>query len=172
MERPRYRIALEKEDFKFSAAHFTLFPDRDAELLHGHNYRVRVELAGSRLDDLGLLVDLDAAKRKIRALCAALDSRTLLPESANPQLQVDLRETEVEVRWRDRRYLFPLEDVVFLPMVNVSIELLAEYLWGALADEFRSGGPGASIGAVEELEVAVEETAGQKCVRWGRVGEL
>jgi hypothetical protein len=33
---PRYRIVLEKEDFKFSAAHFTLFADGGAELLHGH----------------------------------------------------------------------------------------------------------------------------------------
>ena len=169
MERPRYRIALEKEDFKFSAAHFTLFPDRDAELLHGHNYRVRVELSGSQLDELGLLVDLDAAKRKIRALCATLDSRMLLPEPGG-QLQIETQADGIEVRWRERRYLFPAKDVVFLPMVNVSIELLAEYLWGELAEELRGGGAGAAIGAVEELEVAVEETAGQRCVRWGRVG--
>ncbi|HEV7670523.1 MAG TPA: 6-carboxytetrahydropterin synthase [Thermoanaerobaculia bacterium] len=164
MERPRYRIALEKEDFKFSAAHFTLFPDRDAERLHGHNYRVRVELAGSRLDELGLLADLDAAKRKIRALCAALDSRMLLPETGG-QLGVERRETEVEVRWRERRYLFPAADVVFLPMANVSIELLADYLWQALATEFRA----VEANRIEELEVAVEETAGQRCARWGRL---
>lgn len=164
MERPRYRIALEKEDFKFSAAHFTLFLDREAELLHGHNYRVRVEVAGSRLDELGLLVDLDAAKRKIRELCAALDTRTLLPESGG-QLKVEHRADGVEVRWRERRYLFPAEDVVFLPMVNVSIELLAEHLWQALAGHFRTE----ECGAIEELEVAVEETAGQKCSRWGRI---
>ncbi len=168
MERPRYRIALEKEDFKFSAAHFTLFPDREAELLHGHNYRVRVELAGSRLDAFGLLVDLDATKRKIRALCAALDSRMLLPETGG-QLKVERQSEGVEVRWRERRYLFPAEDVVFLPMVNVSIELLAEYLWSALAVEFLR--PAAEEGpGIEELEVAVEETAGQRCVRWGRLG--
>ncbi len=166
MERPRYRIALEKEDFKFSAAHFTLFPDREAELLHGHNYRVRVEVAGSRLDELGLLVDLDATKKKIRALCAALDSRMLLPEPGG-QLAIERGASEVEVRWRDRRYLFPAADVVCLPMANVSIELLAEYLWQALAAGFRAE----AHGTLEELEVAVEETAGQKCIRWGRLGE-
>ncbi len=168
MERPRYRIALEKEDFKFSAAHFTLFPDREAELLHGHNYRVRVELAGSRLDELGLLVDLDATKRKIRALCSALDSRMLLPETGG-QLKVERQSEGVEVRWRERRYLFPIDDVVFLPMVNVSIELLAEYLWSALAVELPRLAAGGGQG-IEELEVAVEETAGQRCVRWGRLG--
>lgn len=167
MERPRYRIALAKEDFKFSAAHFTLFPDREAELLHGHNYRVRVELAGSRLDDFGLLVDLDAAKRKIRALCAALDSRMLLPEASGPLgLAIERRGEGIEVQWRQRQYRFPAADVVFLPMVNVSIELLAEHLWNALAAEVGSQ----EVGAVEELEVAVEETAGQRCVRWGRLG--
>src|ERR1700733_13558481 len=35
----RYRMVLAKEDFKFSSAHFTLFADGSAELLHGHNYR-------------------------------------------------------------------------------------------------------------------------------------
>ncbi len=162
MDRARYRIALEKEDFKFSAAHFTLFPDREAELLHGHNYRVRVEFGGSKLDDLGLLIDLDAAKRKIRKLCVNLDTRVLLPESANAQLEIDRGPTEVEVRWRDRRYLFPHGDVVWLPMTNVSIELLAEHLWQALAADLENT-------SVEELEVSVEETSGQRCARWGRV---
>lgn len=166
MERPRYRIVMEKEDFKFSAAHFTLFPDREAELLHGHNYRVRVAVAGSRLDELGLLVDLDAAKRKIRALCAALDTRLLLPAPGG-QLAIEHRGAEIEVRWRERRYLFPAADVVSLPMANVSIELLAEHLWQALAEELRAE----SGGRLEELEVAVEETAGQSCVRWGRLPE-
>src|SRR3954471_13431824 len=75
----RYRIILAKEDFKFSAAHFTLFGDGRAELLHGHNYRVRVELAGGDLDGEGLLVDIESFKRALRALCARLDSRMLIP---------------------------------------------------------------------------------------------
>ncbi|HXU46089.1 MAG TPA: 6-carboxytetrahydropterin synthase [Thermoanaerobaculia bacterium] len=161
MPRPRYRISLAKEDFKFSAAHFTLFPDRDAELLHGHNYRVRVDLSGSALDELGLLCDIDAVKRRIRALCAGLDGRVLLPESG-PQLRIAAAEGGVEVLWRERRYLFPEGDVRFLAMVNVSIELLAESLWRDLASALAGG-------RIEELEVAVEETAGQRCTCAGRI---
>src|SRR5215207_3131678 len=76
---PRFRIVLAKEDFKFSAAHFTLFSGGRAELLHGHNYRVQVELSGSELDEEGLLVDLESFKKRLRGICAGLDSRTLRP---------------------------------------------------------------------------------------------
>src|SRR5262245_62889369 len=101
---PLYRIVLAKEDFKFSVAHFTLFGGARAELLHGHNYRVGLELAGSRLDENGLLVDIEGPKRTVRALCARLDSRTLLP-AASPGLALAESDGGVEVRFGPRRYL-------------------------------------------------------------------
>ena len=80
MTPPRFVLRLGKEDFKFSVAHFTVFSDRIAEDLHGHNYRVRVEIAGNGTDAHGLLMDLRGVKAEIRRLCAELDSKTLLPE--------------------------------------------------------------------------------------------
>jgi 6-pyruvoyltetrahydropterin/6-carboxytetrahydropterin synthase len=158
--RPRYLMTLEKEDFKFSAAHFTLFPDRAAERLHGHNYRVRLELAGEAVDDLGLLVDLDAVKRSVRAACARLDTRTLLPTHART-LEIEGGD-DLEVRFEGRTYRFPKEDVVLLPITNVSIERLAELLWQELAAPLVGG-------LVEELTVSVEETSGQRCAYRSRL---
>ena len=152
---PRFSIHLAKEDFKFSAAHFTLFPDGRAELLHGHNYRVRVALAGPGLDAVGLLVDAAAVKGRIRASCAALDERTLIP-TATDRLAVSREDGGVEVRFGDRSYRFPEGDVVLVPLENVSIELLARKLWQELAPELAGT-------AVEELTVEVEETPGQSC---------
>ena len=40
-----YAIRVEKENLKFSSAHFLIFEDGTAERLHGHNYRVAVELS-------------------------------------------------------------------------------------------------------------------------------
>ena len=57
MDAPAWTLALAKEDFKFSVAHFTLFGPERAETLHGHNYRVAIELTGPALDAAGLLVD-------------------------------------------------------------------------------------------------------------------
>jgi 6-pyruvoyltetrahydropterin/6-carboxytetrahydropterin synthase len=153
---PRYRIVLAKEDFKFSVAHFTLFGAARAELLHGHNYRVSLELAGSELDEQGLLVDIEVPKQAVRALCARLDSRTLLPaESAG--LALSEQDGSVEVRFGERRYRFPAADVLALPLANTSMELLARMFWSEIAGRLHGT-------RVESLAVAVEETAGQRCV--------
>jgi 6-pyruvoyltetrahydropterin/6-carboxytetrahydropterin synthase len=152
----RYRLVLAKEDFKFSAAHFTLFGGDRAELLHGHNYRVALELAGPTVDDLGLLADLERAKAAVRRLCARLDSRTLLP-AAGPGVAWSREDGAIEIRFGPRRYRFPEADVLALPLANTSMELLARMLWEDLAAELRGS-------RVDFLAVSVEETAGQRCV--------
>ena len=43
-------IEVDKEYLKFSAAHFLIFPDGSAERLHGHNYRVYVEVEAGDSD--------------------------------------------------------------------------------------------------------------------------
>jgi 6-pyruvoyltetrahydropterin/6-carboxytetrahydropterin synthase len=152
---PRYRIALAKEDFKFSAAHFTLFPGGRAELLHGHNYRVRVEIAGSDLEEEGLLVDLESFKKRLREVCAGLDSRTLLPGEST---RLDWRREDgaIEVRCGERSYRFPADDTLVLPIANTSMELLARMIWRDLAAHL--GGS-----RVDLLAVSVEESSGQRC---------
>ncbi len=152
---PRYRFVLAKEDFKFSAAHFTLFADGRAELLHGHNYRVRVELAGSDLDAEGLLLDIESFKRELRQLCSRLDSRTLIPGESR-RLRWTRQGDAVEVRCGERSYRFPAEDTLLLPLANTSIELLARMLWQDLA-------PHLAGSRVEAMGVSVEESAGQRC---------
>jgi 6-pyruvoyltetrahydropterin/6-carboxytetrahydropterin synthase len=151
----RYRVVLAKEDFKFSAAHFTLFADGRAELLHGHNYRVRVTLAGGDLDREGLLVDIESFKKALRALCAGLDSRTLIAgESARLRWSRD--GDAVDVRFGERAYRFPAADTLVLPLANTSIELLARMLWHDLV-------PHLAESRVDAFAVSVEETAGQEC---------
>jgi len=159
---PRYRIVLAKEDFKFSSAHFTLFADGRAELLHGHNYRVRVELSGRDLDGEGLLLDIESFKREVRRLCSSLDSRTLIPGESR-RLTVSRTEQAVEVRCGERAYRFPAADALLLPLANTSIELLARMLWNDLV-------PHLAGSRVEVLAVSVEESAGQRCWYEERVG--
>jgi 6-pyruvoyltetrahydropterin/6-carboxytetrahydropterin synthase len=150
----RFTLTLAKQDFKFSAAHFTLFPGGGAELLHGHNYRVRVELEGQILDDHGLLVSFESVKTAIRDACRRLDERVLLPAAAPIEVRRD--GDGVEVAFGGRRYRFPVADVFELPLANTSIELLAEWLWRELA-------PVIPTTRVETMSVSVEETDGQAC---------
>jgi len=45
--------------------------------VHGHNYRVRVKVAGPRLNDLGLLLDFGDLKRALRSICESMDHEFL-----------------------------------------------------------------------------------------------
>lgn len=155
MTTPRFTLRLAKGDFKFSAAHFTLFSPTEAEPLHGHNYRVLVEVGGDRLDDLGLLIETGILKRRIRELLAGLDDRVLLPERSS-LLTLTIEGGAVDCRYADRAYRFPEREVVLLPLVNVTMELLARLVWRRLAEDLDAG-------VATHLAVEIEETDGQSC---------
>lgn len=148
-----FTLRLAKPDFKFAAAHFTWFADGGAERLHGHNYRVRVWLAGARLDDAGLLVEARVVKGHVRRLCDALDERVLLPEPG-AHVAIEARGGEIEARVAGRSYRLPADDAVRLPIPNVTVECLARWLWGELARAL-AGVPASQLG------VEVAESRGQ-----------
>jgi 6-pyruvoyltetrahydropterin/6-carboxytetrahydropterin synthase len=153
--RPTWSLRLAKEDFKFSVAHFTLFGPSHAETLHGHNYRMSLEVEGEELDEAGLLAEADLLKRRLRELCSELDDRVLLPERS-PWLEIRVEEAAVECRYGERVYRFPAAEVVLLPLVNTSMELLARWAWRAVAADVASS-------RLLRLALEIEETAGQSC---------
>lgn len=150
-----YTLELAKEDFKFSCAHFTLFGADEAELLHGHNYQVAVEVVGRQLDEEGMLVSFVEIKNAVRTACRRLDSLTLIPAHSR-HLRIAERGGGIEVRFGDRLYVFPEQDVLLLPVANTSVELFARMLWQELVATV----PARSF---EALGVRVAETAGQSC---------
>lgn len=163
----RWSIELEKEYFKFSAAHFLIFEDGSAERLHGHNYRVYVEIE-ARLSQHGLVIDFKQVKPVVRELCDELDEHWLVPG-----LHAELRHAEleggcIEVRYRERRYLVPGEDLIVLPINNTSAENFAT--WFARELSRRLSERFVDL-VVRRLRVAVEETDGQRGVYLYERGE-
>jgi 6-pyruvoyltetrahydropterin/6-carboxytetrahydropterin synthase len=57
----------------FSAGHALRGYRGKCENVHGHNYRVRVTLAGPQLDSIGLLCDFTELKRVLRDIIGGLD---------------------------------------------------------------------------------------------------
>ncbi len=156
----RWSIELEKEYFKFSAAHFLIFPDGSAERLHGHNYRVYVEI-DAQLTRHGLVIDFKTVKPVVRRMCDELDEHWLVP-GEHPVLRHALREDGiVEVRYHDRYYAAPREDVIVMPINNTSSENLATWFGRELARRLAQSFPDVQV---NRLRVAVEETSGQKGV--------
>ena len=157
----RWSIQITKEYLKFSAAHFLIFPDGSAERLHGHNYRVFVEIDAA-LSRYGLVMDFKMVKPVIRELVDELDEHWLLP-GEHPALTAEIREADgiCEVRYQNRYYAAPIEDVIILPINNTSSENLAGWVGGELRRRLSERFEDVSI---RRLRVAVEETAGQSGV--------
>ena len=154
---PSYHVHLAKENMVFSAAHFITFNGHVCERLHGHNYRVRVEVAGP-LDENQYVVDFIALRDALQAIVEQLDHYTLLPTN-HPLIKVVTKDREVEVTFDDRRWVFPRGDCVLLPVINTTAELLARFIGQSLRAEFE-----AKTGVrLKQLTVAVDENAGQ----WG-----
>ncbi len=156
----RWSIEVEKEYLKFSAAHFLIFPDGSAERLHGHNYRVYAALE-ARLSPFGLVLDFQHIKPLIRELVNELDEHWLLP-AEHPELRATRRpDGVVEVRYRERYYAAPSEDVLLLPLNNTSAENLSTLLGRRLLERLRVSHPDVQV---RSLRLGVEETAGQRGV--------
>jgi 6-pyruvoyltetrahydropterin/6-carboxytetrahydropterin synthase len=61
----------------FSAGHALRGYKGKCENVHGHNYRVRVDVKGEQLDSIGLLIDFVHLKRILRELIGGVDHRFL-----------------------------------------------------------------------------------------------
>lgn len=64
-------------DETFAAAHNLRGYKGKCEDLHGHNYKVRVTLAGPELDSVGLLYDFVHLKQVIQSVIRSLDHKYL-----------------------------------------------------------------------------------------------
>jgi 6-pyruvoyltetrahydropterin/6-carboxytetrahydropterin synthase len=64
-------------DETFAAAHNLRNYHGKCENLHGHNYQVRVTLAGMELDAAGLLYDFTFVKKAIQTVIRSLDHKYL-----------------------------------------------------------------------------------------------
>ena len=61
----------------FSSGHYLRNYKGKCEHPHGHNYKVRVTLAGTALDEAGLLLDFKLLKQVMRPVVERLDHRML-----------------------------------------------------------------------------------------------
>ena len=139
------------EGLGFSAAHFIVGHER-CEHLHGHNWRVGITVEGEP-DERGLVVDFLELRRFLTKLCSAYDHRVLLPAN-NRALKRVSRGRVTRISAHGRGFEFPSEDVVWLPVVNTTVEELAR----VIADEVVRR---LHYSNVRSIRVFVEESPGQ-----------
>lgn len=155
-----HRVRLRKAVHVFSAGHFITLNDTLCEPIHGHNWTVAVDVDGP-LDAHGMVVDFIALRDAVTAIVQSLDHRMLLP-TANPLLAVSHEPgpgggSEVIIRFQQRRWVFPADECVLMPVVNTTAELLAGWIGEQLMSHLDKAGqplPGS-------LQVEVDECLGQ-----------
>ncbi len=154
MTNPTYRVRVTKDHLVFSAAHFITFNGNICERLHGHNWRTAVEVAGD-LDENHYVFDFIALRDALQKIVLELDHRMLLP-TKHPRIRVSSAATEVEVRFEERRWVFPREDCILLPIENTTAERIAWWIGERLRSDL-----GDRLHGLTELRIEVEENFGQ-----------
>lgn len=150
-----FEVSLEKESLVFSSAHFITFNGNVCEQLHGHNYRCKCRVAGS-LDENGYVIDFIALRDSLQAIVGELDHRMLLP-TEHPTISVVEEDKEVVARFEEKRWVFPAEDCVLLPVANTTAELLAQWIGEQLLGRLDSK----TKSTIEKVVVSVDENHGQ-----------
>ncbi len=152
----RHRVSVRREQYKFSCAHMTVFPDGTKERLHGHNYQLGIDLELTSVAFEHML-PFAAIKDCLAGICHDLRERVLVAAD-NPLSKISTRDDELELVACGKRYVFPREDVVVLAIANVSVEALADHLADRVLADL---GPSLPPGVVTAVEVWVSESPGQ-----------
>ncbi len=149
------RLRINRAEHQFAAAHFLVEMGK-CERLHGHNYNMSVELAGE-IGPKGVIIDFNVINPIIKAICQSLDHRILIAENDNRcKLSVDA--DNVEVGFKVKRYVFPREDCVFLPIYSTTVEALSSYIAEKITEDLRE------YTNIEWIETGVSEGASQSAL--------
>src|SRR5262245_55932183 len=133
-----YKVRVTKDTLVFSAGHFITFNGDHCERIHGHNYRVAVEVEGP-LDENSYVFDFIALRDQPKSFSDELDHRMLLPANS-PLILLEDDGPNVVARYRERHWSFPREECVILPVPNTTAEMLATYIASRLREAWTALG--------------------------------
>jgi 6-pyruvoyltetrahydropterin/6-carboxytetrahydropterin synthase len=119
-------VRVTKDYLVFSAGHFITYDGHHCERLHGHNYRVAVEL-DAPLDANHYAFDFIALRDRTREITDELDHRMLVPATSQ-LLACEITAERVTIRFGPKEWVFPREDCAVLPIPNTTAELLARHI--------------------------------------------
>jgi 3-oxoacyl-[acyl-carrier protein] reductase len=129
-------INISKEDMKFSAGHFTIFSETHRESLHGHNFKVSMNITGE-VDSNGMINNYQIFKTKLRNICKEFDEKFLLPKFSK-FLQIQELNDEVLIKFRNEEMKFPKNDTMILPLTNITGEELSFLIANQMKEELKN----------------------------------
>ncbi|MFO7678040.1 MAG: 6-pyruvoyl tetrahydropterin synthase family protein [Thermoplasmatota archaeon] len=135
---------------RFSSAH--LIPGHvKCHVLHGHTYAIHLRIYGEK-NTHGFLIDFSEIKSVLKSIAYQLDHKVLVPK-ANKAFTVE--NNEIHASCNNKKYIFPFQDCVILPIDNVTAENLAEYILSEVLKKIHLPL------TISSLEIGVDEGVGQ-----------
>jgi 6-pyruvoyltetrahydropterin/6-carboxytetrahydropterin synthase len=162
----QFQVQLRKAVHVFCAGHFITLTDTLCEAVHGHNWTVGVDVEGTP-GRHGMVVDFIQLRDLVTAIVSRLDHRMLLPDH-NPLLAVTTAagptgRPETTVSFGDRRWIFPADECVILPVANTTAEWISRWIGTELIAALAAAGSPVT----GRIRVEVDECLGQSAV-WQR----
>jgi 6-pyruvoyltetrahydropterin/6-carboxytetrahydropterin synthase len=136
-----------------------IFDNGTREPLHGHNYRVQLKGEVGHLKN-DMVFDFLDIKPIVREVCDSLDHKLLIPKE-HPQIKIYENGKNIEIITPDESFFsVPKQDVLLLPILNTSVERLAQYICLEIIalTQQRFGFE------FQNLEIEIEETVGQSAI--------
>jgi 6-pyruvoyltetrahydropterin/6-carboxytetrahydropterin synthase len=85
------------------------------------------------MQDDGLTFDYNILKKAVKQLCDQLDEQVLMP-TRSPYLEIDEQDDYTYVVFNGERIPFLQRDLTLLPIRNITVEELAQYLLAKLLE--------------------------------------
>ncbi len=101
--------------------------------MHGHNYYVSLAF-DFMIEENGMSFDYRYYKKKMLGLCNQLDRHFLLP-TQSPYLKLEDGGDYWIGHYDNKKLPFLKEDIVLLPVTNITIEELSHWLLGKLLED-------------------------------------
>lgn len=108
----------------FSSAHF--IPDyTKCGHIHGHSYAIHVILDGT-MSKNDILFDFSEIKSTVKEIAEEIDHKIIVPTKGS--INIVEKKEEIEIKFKNKRYVFPSTDCFFLPYPASSAEYLAQHI--------------------------------------------
>ena len=126
-------IEITKPYLEFSAGHFTIFSPTHREKMHGHNFNLHADIV-AEVQDIGIAFDYMIYKTKLLQMCKQLNGYFLLA-SQSPYFKLEEKGNSYIGAFNGETFSFPKDDVIVLPIRNVTVEELAEWFLAQLTQD-------------------------------------
>jgi 6-pyruvoyltetrahydropterin/6-carboxytetrahydropterin synthase len=122
-----YDLFLSRDYMIFSSAHFVV-GEKFIESLHGHNYKILINIYGDQ-DEENMILNFYDIKKVLKPIVDSLDHKILIPEGSNLlEITESGEQIVIKIPSYNKEYEFPKSDVMLLPIKNTTVEEISHYL--------------------------------------------